>query len=263
MTNELRYAAHMPRSIYRLSNKGLTGCLGVALILFALILPARSSAVAATYTTSAAAKELIKDRNDARSRYNQYCSGCHGYEGEGGPAMEAWEPHPRILADDNWQNCASDEKIYQVIDEGGPSVGLSFIMPAFGDLFTKKQMTELVAVVRTFGNISQKIEADTIDGGIPTIYSEMCSTCHGGDGRGLGPTAIKNDMNARNFVDLDWQRSVTDDDIRQVLRHGGASRGLNNAMPAFGEILDPVMDEMIAYVRSFAPRSPVVDQDNN
>ena len=238
------------------------GWLSLIVCLFAWFHPVYSDAEAETYTTSAAAKELLKDRNDARSRYNQYCSGCHGYKGEGGPAADAWEPHPRILADDNWQNCASDEKIYQAINEGGPSVGLSFMMPAFGNLFTDKQIRELVAVVRTFGDVGKKTEADLIDGGIPTIYSEMCSACHGGDGMGQGPTAIKDELNARNFVDLDWQKSVTDDDIRQVLRHGGASRGLNNAMPAFGQILDPVMEEMIAYVRSFAPRSPVVDQDN-
>jgi hypothetical protein len=61
----------------------------------------------------------------------------------------ALEPPPRDFGDPAWQDSVSDEHIERVVAEGGPSVGLSGLMPAHPDL-DPGELAALRAHVRSF-----------------------------------------------------------------------------------------------------------------
>ncbi len=75
------------------------------------------------------------------------------------------------------------------------------------------------------------------------LYRRHCQGCHGEGGEGhasLGPA----------LNDPDWQESVTDDHIRQVILEGRRVAG--TSMDSFeGAISDSEIDAIIVYVRAF------------
>ena len=66
------------------------------------------------------------------------------------------------------------------------------------------------------------------------IFKTRCSTCHGADGKGNGPAAITLNPKPRNYTDVAWQKSVTDDHIREIIVKGGAALGKSPNMLATG-----------------------------
>jgi cytochrome c553 len=103
--------------------------------------------------------------------------------------------------------------------------------------------------------------ADT-NGGTPAeaqamvIFKARCSTCHGMDGKGNGPAAITLNPKPRNYTDPAWQKSVTDDHIREIIVKGGAALGKSPNMLANPDLGDKpaVLDALVKKVRSFAPQ---------
>lgn len=76
--------------------------------------------------------ELLWQRN---------CARCHGTEGRGGREAQI------SFASAQWQSQIDDAAIARTIAGGKPPS-----MPAFADLLTPKQITALVAHVRTLGS---------------------------------------------------------------------------------------------------------------
>ena len=98
---------------------------------------------------AADAVEVVRDANQL---YSQLCSSCHGAAGGGdGPASAAMNPKPRNLKDKTWQAAVDDARIYQVIEKGGASLGLSAMMAPWGSMVNDKEIQGLVKVVRAFG----------------------------------------------------------------------------------------------------------------
>ncbi|HET6584395.1 MAG TPA: c-type cytochrome [Nannocystaceae bacterium] len=89
-------------------------------------------------------------RAEAKKIWDERCSNCHGARGHGdGPGAKLLPVRPRNLADQNWQSDADDERIAQVIVEGGQVLGLDSNMAANPDLRTKPEVvTALVELVR-------------------------------------------------------------------------------------------------------------------
>ena len=89
-------------------------------------------------------------RTEARKIWNERCSNCHGERGHGdGPGAKLLPVRPRNLADQHWQSEAENDRIAQVIVDGGPSIGLDSNMAANPDLRTKPEVvTALVELVR-------------------------------------------------------------------------------------------------------------------
>jgi mono/diheme cytochrome c family protein len=83
--------------------------------------------------------------------FANYCSTCHGTAGKGdGPAGAALNPHPRNFTDANWQAATSDDRIFNVIKNGGAANGLSAVMAPWGSVLTDDQIKQMVAHVRKF-----------------------------------------------------------------------------------------------------------------
>jgi cytochrome c5 len=86
----------------------------------------------------------------ARKIYRLRCRNCHGENGRGdGPMAAAMPRRPRDHTDRGWQGTVTDERIAQVIREGGPAIGLSPSMPAHADL-SPEDLQALVALIRSF-----------------------------------------------------------------------------------------------------------------
>jgi glucose/arabinose dehydrogenase/mono/diheme cytochrome c family protein len=82
-------------------------------------------------------------------------------------------------------------------------------------------------------------------------YSQMCSRCHGANGK---PAQQTGGVLPRDFTSPEWQSSTDDKKIAQVITEGGAAVGMSPQMPGWKNILNP--DEvklMIEKIRSFAP----------
>ena len=85
--------------------------------------------------------------------YAQLCTSCHGMTGKADTAgAMALNPKPRDLTDKAWHASVDDGRIYDVLKNGGSSVGLSPTMVSFaGILDTDEKLNAMVKYVRTFG----------------------------------------------------------------------------------------------------------------
>jgi mono/diheme cytochrome c family protein len=85
-----------------------------------------------------------------RSLYDYYCVLCHGASGKGdGFNSYTLATPPAKLADPAPMAKLSDAQIMTVIKKGGSALGLSTLMPSWGDLFKTQDLSALIAYIRT------------------------------------------------------------------------------------------------------------------
>ncbi len=82
------------------------------------------------------------------------------------------------------------------------------------------------------------------------VFISRCGPCHGLTGRGDGPAAVNLLPKPRDFHDPAWQRSVSDQDIENIIRRGGLSVGKSMLMPANPDFDDDRIRQLRLYVRS-------------
>jgi len=90
------------------------------------------------------------------------------------------------------------------------------------------------------------------------IYHRACAPCHGGDGRGDGPTARALDIAPRNltlgvyrFRTTASGALPTDADLARTVRYGIPGTD----MPAWGQVLpERDIDAAVAYIKTFSAR---------
>lgn len=89
-------------------------------------------------------------RVEAKKVWGDRCITCHGEQGRGdGPGARLLPVKPRNFGDARWQRETSDERIAQVIVDGGRAVGLDSNMAANPDLRTKPEVVAaLVELIR-------------------------------------------------------------------------------------------------------------------
>ena len=64
------------------------------------------------------------------------------------------------------------------------------------------------------------------------FFAQRCVPCHGSTGHGDGPASATLNPKPRQFANVGWQHSVTDDQIEATIRLGGAAMGKSAVMPA-------------------------------
>jgi len=81
------------------------------------------------------------------------------------------------------------------------------------------------------------------------LFRLHCSGCHG-DGSGNGHIASTLAVRPRNLRQIEWQASVTDSHILQVIRNGGIKYKLSDKMPGFADKLtDQQVQSLVEYIR--------------
>lgn len=84
-------------------------------------------------------------------------------------------------------------------------------------------------------------------------FSFYCVHCHGWTGKGDGPTAAKLDPRPRNLTNGKYANYITNLDLFQVIKGGGAARNLSEAMPPWGNIMqDQDIWNTVAFIRTLA-----------
>ncbi len=82
--------------------------------------------------------------------YATYCTACHGPRGDGdGPMAALLDPKPTQHSDAALMSAFSDEQLFKVIKDGGPAVGKSPQMAAWGELLSDQNIRDLVDYVRS------------------------------------------------------------------------------------------------------------------
>lgn len=106
-----------------------------------------SAAVLVSLVLAPAARAVDVERG-ARL-YARYCAGCHGRDGQGG--AHTFMPHVENLTRRGYVELLPDEYLMLVIREGGPAVGKSAYMPAWGGTIAEEDIANIVAHIRRLG----------------------------------------------------------------------------------------------------------------
>jgi len=85
------------------------------------------------------------------------------------------------------------------------------------------------------------------------LFANVCSQCHGMEGKGDGPASETLNPKPRNYTDQVWQKSVTDDAIKAIIVGGGQAVGKSGMMPPNPNLQgrDDVLDELVSIIRGF------------
>jgi mono/diheme cytochrome c family protein len=78
-----------------------------------------------------------------------YCQACHGETGAG-DGFNAFNlnPRPRDLSDAAFHKKKTDAELADTVRRGGAGVGLSPLMPPWGNTLSRRQVDEVVRYVR-------------------------------------------------------------------------------------------------------------------
>lgn len=94
------------------------------------------------------------DPNEGKQWYYVYCIGCHGWLLNGdGPSASELDPKPRILTQGDYMNKKSNLQLFQVIKGGGEAVGLSPVMPSWGNYLQDQDIWNVVAWLRAMADV--------------------------------------------------------------------------------------------------------------
>jgi mono/diheme cytochrome c family protein len=101
-------------------------------------------------TIGAGSLAWAQNHDEAKKLYASHCSTCHGDKGKGdGVAAGALPVKPRDHTSGTVMNPLSDQHLKEIISKGGGAVGKSGFMPGWGASLNEKQISALVAYIRT------------------------------------------------------------------------------------------------------------------
>ena len=86
------------------------------------------------------------------------------------------------------------------------------------------------------------------------VFKTRCVMCHGESGKGDGAASAALNPKPRNYTDAEWQKSVTDEQIKKTITGGGAAVGKSPIMPAQPDLANKpeVLDGLVKIIRGFA-----------
>lgn len=85
------------------------------------------------------------------------------------------------------------------------------------------------------------------------IYKNRCVPCHGASGTGDGPAAAALNPKPRNYKDAEWQKTVTDEQLKKTILYGGAAVGKSAVMPSQPDLESKpeALEGLIKIIRGF------------
>lgn len=85
------------------------------------------------------------------------------------------------------------------------------------------------------------------------VFTTRCVPCHGSSGKGDGPAAAALNPKPRNYTDAEWQKTVTDDQLKKTILYGGAAVGKSASMPSQPDLESKpeVLDGLVKMIRGF------------
>jgi len=84
-------------------------------------------------------------------------------------------------------------------------------------------------------------------------YMGNCLPCHGPEGKGDGPLAdsLGEGIKPRNLSDAEYMSTRTDEELFNVIKHGGKSAGFSDSMPDWAATFtDEAIRNLVKFIRS-------------
>jgi mono/diheme cytochrome c family protein len=105
----------------------------------------------------------------------------------------------------------------------------------------------LCAVMLSTALIAQSADAEQGK----KLYGQFCASCHGQSGKGDGAAAAALNPKPRDHTDKEYMSKMSDADMLNVIKNGGASIGRSPLMPPWGASLkDEQIQDIVAYIRT-------------
>jgi len=162
-----------------------------------------------------------------RNLFLNNCAACHGSDGGGAPGF----PN---LTDNDWLWGGAPETVVATISNGRTGV-----MPSWGGALGSRGVEDVLDYV--FSLQGRKLEAGNVAAGKAT-YMQMCSACHGADGRGIVA------MGTPNLADGIWLHGGALATVRDSI-----SKGRGGVMPPHAARLGATRIKLLAaYVLSLS-----------
>lgn len=199
-----------------------------------------------------------------RKLYLKYgCSGCHGMGGGGGMG--------KPLIDDEWKFGSDDQTLFKLIRGEIPNQ----TMPnAIGKTMTEEEVWKVLLYVRSvYAGDSSKINwiapppvspemlaaanqqsGDPIAAG-KQLFMQICTPCHGQEGKGDGPASAALDPKPRNLTDPGYMAGLGDRYLFELISRGGIAVGKSPLMPAQSALAAQDISNVIAYVKTLSGSS--------
>jgi mono/diheme cytochrome c family protein len=96
---------------------------------------------------------------EGKKLYASYCAACHGDQGKGdGVAARSLPVKPADHTNGAVMNQLSDKFLTDIISKGGSAVSKSAFMPAWGNSLNDKQISDIVAYMRSLAAPANKGE---------------------------------------------------------------------------------------------------------
>jgi cytochrome c oxidase cbb3-type subunit 3 len=166
-----------------------------------------------------------------RNLFLNNCATCHGSDGGGAPGF----PN---LTDKDWLWGGDPDTVLATISQG--RVG---VMPPWGEALGSRGVEDVLAYVMSLSG--RKLEAGDLGAGRQK-FAELCSACHGADGRG-NPL-----MGAPNLTDGTWLHGGSLGAVRETI-----AKGRTGTMPAHLARLGETRVKLLAaYVLSLGRAEP-------
>jgi cytochrome c oxidase cbb3-type subunit III len=194
--------------------------------------------------TGASPQEILADpvltdfaRALGRQAFANNCAPCHGAGGGGAKG------YPNLVAD-RWLWGGKIEQILQTISFGarsGNSKGHLGDMPDFGraGVLKAEEISAVADYVRSLSGLPVDSKADLARGA--KVFGDICSGCHGPDGKG------NHDIGAPNLTSAIWLYGSDKATIIETVTNG---RG--GVMPAWsGRLDDTTIKALAVYVFTF------------
>ncbi|MBI3600259.1 MAG: right-handed parallel beta-helix repeat-containing protein [Nitrospinae bacterium] len=121
--------------------------------------------------------------------------------------------------------------------------------------FKKSKEGEAVAIEKNYmtaRSLSEKGSKGYKEENTRVNYYSYCAPCHGQTGKGDGPLAesLEQGVVPRDHTSAEYFSQKTDDEIFEVIKHGGVKAGFSETMPPFdGQISDDAMRDLVKFIR--------------
>jgi len=198
---------------------------------------------------------------EGRKLYLTYgCAGCHGMGGGGGMG--------KPLIDDEWRFGSDDPTLFKLIRGEIPNQ----TMPnTIGKSLTDDEVWKVLIYVRsTYAGDPAKINwtapppvsaeqlaainkptGDPVAAGKQT-FMQICTPCHGPEGKGDGPASASLDPKPRNLTDATVMAPLNDRYLFELISRGGIAMGKSPLMPAQSSLAAQDIGNVIAYVKTLS-----------
>ena len=189
---------------------------------------------------------------DFNTLYKQNCSGCHGAEGRGGPAV--------TLSDSLYLALVNDETFRKVTANGVPGTPMPAFARSAGGTLTDRQIDVLVQESRArwakpnaLANTNPPSYTASAPGDVghgADVYQTFCASCHGPNGRG--------GSKGRSIVDGSYLALVSDQGLRTTVIVGVPDLGApdwRGNLPG-RSMTDQEVSDVVAWLVAQRPQFP-------